>query len=75
MELILMAGDLLEEEALEECWRHCAALATALDRPVLLATMNEARLPVSEFVFPPGLVAHGEVVPPGAIVHTGHVHA
>jgi hypothetical protein len=74
-ELILMAGDSLGEEALEKCWHHCAALATALGRPVLLATMNEARLPVSEFVFPPGLVGHGEIVPPGAVVHTGHVHA
>jgi len=75
MRLVLMAEDSLGEAALERCWEWCRSLATDLGEPVLLATTKEDVLPVSEFVFPPGLVGHGEIVRPGVLEHTGHVHA
>ena len=48
--VIVMAGDSLGETALEECWAWSASLATALASEVLLATIDEDRLPLGEFV-------------------------
>ena len=72
--IIVMAGDTLGEGALEECWRWCSELATALGEPVLLATIDENVVPVEEFVFPAGLVGHGELVPPGTGIARAHHH-
>jgi hypothetical protein len=72
--IIVMAGDSLGERALEECWQWCSELANHLKEPVLLATVAEDRVPIQEFVFPPGLVSHGELVPPGAEAATAHHH-
>jgi hypothetical protein len=63
--IIVMAGSSLGQQALDnECWSSSSALATALGEPVLLATIDEALLPVPEFVFPAGLVSHGENIWP-----------
>ena len=63
--VIVMAGNSLGQARLDgECWQWCRTLATELGEPVLLATMNEQLLPVSEFVFPTGMVTHGEVIRP-----------
>jgi hypothetical protein len=75
MRLVLMAEDSLGQDVLERCWEWCSSLATDLGEPVLLATIKEEVLPVSEFVFPPDLVGHGEIVRPGAVEHIGHVHS
>jgi hypothetical protein len=72
--IIVMAGDSLEEHALEDCWLWCSELATRMGEPVLLATLSEDRVPMQEFVFPPGLVTHGELVPPGAAAASAHHH-
>jgi hypothetical protein len=59
--IIVMAGNTLGQKVLDnECWSWCSSLATTLGEPVLLATIDEELLPVTEFVFPPGLVSHGE---------------
>jgi sirohydrochlorin cobaltochelatase len=62
--IIVMAGDSLGEKALEDCWEWGVSLATALGETVLIATIDEAVLPVSEFVFAPRMVSHGELVHP-----------
>ncbi len=72
--IIVMAGDSLGAEALEDCWAWCRDLATHLNQRVLLATMDEDRLPLDEYVFPPGLVGHGELVPPGEAATAHHSH-
>jgi hypothetical protein len=60
-----MAGSTLGQDILEGCaWDWTSALAEVLGEPVLLATIDEDRLPLSEFVFPPGLVSHGEIARP-----------
>jgi hypothetical protein len=72
--IIVMAGDSLGEHVLEDCWQWCSELASHLGEPVLLATITEDRVPMHEFVFPPGLVGHGELVPPGSAAATAHHH-
>jgi hypothetical protein len=72
--IIVMAGDSLGEQVLEECWLWCSEFATHLGQPVLLATMTEERVPMQEFVFPPGLVGHGELVPPDPAAAAAHHH-
>ncbi len=63
--IILMAGDSLGQDVLEGvAWDWCSSFATALGEPVLFATIGEDRLPVEEFVFPPNLVTHGEIMRP-----------
>jgi sirohydrochlorin cobaltochelatase len=63
--LILMAGDSLGHDVLEGvAWDWCSSFATALGEPVLFATIGEDRLPVEEFVFPPNMVTHGEIMRP-----------
>ena len=65
--VIVMAGSTLGQDILEGCaWDWSSALADVLGEPVLLATIDEERLPLSEFVFPPSLVSHGEVARPKA---------
>lgn len=63
--VIVMAGSTLGQDILEGCaWDWSSAFADALGEPVLLATIDEDRLPLSEFVFPPNLVSHGEIARP-----------
>jgi hypothetical protein len=62
--IIVMAGDSLGGAALEQCWEGCTRLATDLGENILLATIDEQLLPVSELVFGPGMVSHGEIVRP-----------
>jgi len=63
--VILMAGDSLGQGVLDGlAWDWCSSFATALGEPVLFATIGEERLPVDEFVFPPSLVTHGEIMRP-----------
>src|SRR3954471_21927818 len=65
--VIVMAGSTLGQDILEGCaWDWSSALADVLGEPVLLATIDEDRLPLSEFVFPPSLVSHGEIARPKA---------
>jgi sirohydrochlorin cobaltochelatase len=60
-----MAGSTLGQGILEGCaWDWSSALADVLGEPVLLATIDEDRLPLAEFVFPPSLVSHGEIARP-----------
>jgi sirohydrochlorin cobaltochelatase len=63
--VILMVGDSLGQDVLDGmAWEWCSSFATALGEPVLFATIGEGRLPVDEFVFPPSLVTHGEIMRP-----------
>jgi len=63
--IIVLAGSSLGQDILEGCaWDWSSALADVLGEPVLLATIDEDRLPLSEFVFPPNLVSHGEIARP-----------
>jgi sirohydrochlorin cobaltochelatase len=63
--VIVMAGSTLGQDILEGCaWDWSSALADVLGEPVLLATIDEDRLPLSEFVFPPNLISHGEIARP-----------
>src|SRR3954466_13903911 len=65
--VIVLAGSSLGQGILEGCaWDWSSALADVLGEPVLLATIDEDRLPLSEFVFPPNLVSHGEIARPKA---------
>src|SRR4051812_42360354 len=59
--VIVLAGSSLGQEVLEGCaWDWSSAFADVLGEPVLLATIDEDRLPLSEFASPPNLVSHGE---------------
>jgi sirohydrochlorin cobaltochelatase len=63
--VIVMAGSSLGQDVLEgAAWDWSSALADTLGEPVLLATIDEDHLPLSEFVFPPSLVSHGEIARP-----------
>jgi sirohydrochlorin cobaltochelatase len=62
--IVVMAGDSLGEKALEDCWEWGVSLASKLGETVLIATIDEAVLPVPEFVFSPRIVSHGELVHP-----------
>ena len=63
--VIVLAGSSLGQEVLDGCaWDWSSAFADVLGEPVLLATIDEDRLPLSEFVFAPHLVSHGEVARP-----------
>ena len=63
--VIVLAGSSLGQDILEGCaWDWSSAFADVLGEPVLLATIDEDRLPLSEFVFPPNLVSHGEIARP-----------
>jgi sirohydrochlorin cobaltochelatase len=65
--VIVLAGSSLGQDILEGCaWDWSSAFADVLGEPVLLATIDEDRLPLSEFVFPPDLVSHGEIARPKA---------
>ena len=65
--VIVLAGSSLGQDILEGCaWDWSSAFADVLGEPVLLATIDENRLPLSEFVFPPNLVSHGEIARPKA---------
>ena len=51
--VIVLAGSSLGQDILEGCaWDWSSAFADVLGEPVLLATIDEDRLPLSEFVFP-----------------------
>jgi hypothetical protein len=65
--VIVLAGSSLGQDILEGCaWDWSSAFADVLGEPVLLATIDEDQLPLSEFVFPPSLVSHGEIARPRA---------
>ena len=63
--VIVLAGSSLGQDVLDGiAWDFSSAFADHLGEPVLLATIDEDRLPLSELVFPPQLVSHGEIARP-----------